>query len=221
MPQDLRILEQGPEGLTDIDLLATLLPRSSRRFGPEEIAARVLSMGLSALRRASAGELVSIEGVRERDAARVLAALELGRRVAQASAPRRERLLNASDFAALLAPRLSHLGHEEFWAVLLTARLEEVRSVPIARGGLTQCSVLPREAFAPAVLHRVPRVVFAHNHPSGDPRPSTDDVRLGAALDDAGRALGIEVVDHIVLADGAFHSARQGPGLLPRAAAAA
>src|SRR3954464_495136 len=85
MPQDLRILEQGPEGLTDIDLLATLLPRSSRRFGPEEIAARVLSMGLAALRRASAGELVSIDGVRERDAARVLAALELGRRVAQAS----------------------------------------------------------------------------------------------------------------------------------------
>ncbi|MFL5458374.1 MAG: hypothetical protein ACJ78X_18400, partial [Myxococcales bacterium] len=120
MPQDLRSLEQGPEGLTDIDLLATLLPRSSRRFGPEEIAARVLSMGLAALRRACAYDLVSIEGVRERDAARVLAALELGRRVAQASVQRRERLVEARDLAALLAPRLSHLAHEEFWAVLLT-----------------------------------------------------------------------------------------------------
>jgi DNA repair protein RadC len=221
MPHDLRILEQGPEGLTDIELVAALLPRSSRRFGPEEIAARVLSLGLAALRRACAGDLVSIEGVRERDAARVLAALELGRRVAQASVPRRERLLKASDIAAVLAPRLSHLAHEEFWAVLLTARLEEVRSVPIARGGLTQCSVLPREAFAPAVLHRVPRVAFAHNHPSGDPQPSADDVRLGAALDDAGRALGIEVVDHLVITDGAFHSARHGRGQLPAADAAA
>ena len=221
MPHEWRILEQGPEGLSDIDLLSSLLPRSSRRFGPEEIAARVLSMGLSALRRASAGELLSIEGVRERDAARVLSALELGRRVAQATAPRRERLLQATDMAALLAPRIAHLAHEEFWAILLSLRLEVVRAVPIARGGLSHCSVLPREAFAPAVLHRVPRVAFAHNHPSGDPQPSADDLRLGAALDEAGRALGIEVVDHLVLADGTFHSARQGPGLLPRAAAAA
>jgi DNA repair protein RadC len=221
MPQDFRILEQGPEALTDIELLSALLPRSSRRFGPEEIAARVLSMGLAALRRASAGELVSIDGVRERDAARVLAALELGRRVAQASAQRRERLVWPGDIAALLAPRLSHLAHEEFWAVLLTSRLEEVRSVPIARGGLTQCSVLPREAFAPAVLHRVPRVAFAHNHPSGDPQPSTDDVRLGAVLDEAGRTLGIEVVDHLVIADGAFHSARHGLGRLAAPATAA
>jgi DNA repair protein RadC len=221
MPHEWRILEQGPEALTDIDLLSSLLMRSSRRFGPEEIAARVLATGLSALRRASAGELLSIEGVRERDAARVLAALELGRRVAQAMAPRRERLLHATDIAALLAPRVAHLAHEEFWAILLTSRLEVVRSVPIARGGLTQCSVLPREAFAPAVLHRVPRVAFAHNHPSGDPQPSADDLRLGAALDDAGRALGIEVVDHLVLVDGAFHSARHGPGVLPCAAAAA
>jgi DNA repair protein RadC len=221
MPQDFRILEQGPEALTDIELLSALLPRSSRRFGPEEIAARVLSMGLAALRRASAGELVSIDGVRERDAARVLAALELGRRVAQASAQRRERLVWPGDIAALLAPRLSHLAHEEFWAVLLTSRLEEVRSVPIARGGLTQCSVLPREAFAPAMLHRVPRVAFAHNHPAGDPQPSADDVRLGAVLDEAGRTLGIEVVDHLVIADGTFHSARHGPGRLAAPAAAA
>ena len=70
MPHEWRILEQGPEGLTDIDLLSSLMARSSRRFAPEEIAARVLSTGLSALRRASAGELLSIEGVRERDDAR-------------------------------------------------------------------------------------------------------------------------------------------------------
>jgi len=221
MPHEWRILEQGPEELSDLDLLSSILARSSRRCGPEEIAARVLSMGLPALRRASAGELLTIEGLRQRDAARVLAALELGRRVAQAAAPRRERLLQPGDMAAILAPRLAHLLHEEFWAILLTARLEPVRMLPIARGGLTQCSVLPREAFAPAVLHRVPRVAFAHNHPSGDAQPSADDLRLCAALDQAGRTLGIEVVDHLVLADGAFHSARQGPGLLPRVAAAA
>jgi DNA repair protein RadC len=220
MPHDFRILEQGPEALTDIELLSALLPRSSRRFGPEEIAARVLSMGLAALRRASAGNLVSIDGVRERDAARVLAALELGRRVAQAGAPRpnaSSRQATSRRFSlpgSRTSPTRSSGGAAHF-------ALEEVRSVPIARGGLTQCSVLPREAFAPAVLHRVPRVAFAHNHPSGDPQPSADDVRLGAALDDAGRALGIEVVDHLVIADGAFHSARHGSGHLTSPLAAA
>lgn len=221
MSQQARILDEGPAAVTDLDLVAALLSRSSRRTSPEEIAARVVSTGLPALRRASAGELLSIEGMSERDAARILAALELGRRVAQAACPRRERLLKADDVAARLGPRLSHLAHEEFWAMLLTARLEEVRSVPIARGGLTQCSVLPREAFGPAILHRVPRIVFAHNHPSGDPQPSADDVRLQSALDEAGRALGIEVVDHLVIADRAFHSARHGPGLVPCAVAAA
>src|ERR1051325_1924201 len=105
MPHEWRILEQGPEALSDLDLLASILPRSSRRYGPEEIAARVLSMGLAALRRASAGELLSIEGLRERDAARVIAALELGRRVAEAAAPPRERLLAPGDMAGLLPPR--------------------------------------------------------------------------------------------------------------------
>ena len=118
MPHEWRILEQGPEGLSDIDLLASLLPRSSRRFGPEEIAARVLSMGLSALRRASAGELLSIEGVRERDAARVLSALELGRRVAHATALNVRRPVWAGAAVALppapIRPRISAISSSIF-----------------------------------------------------------------------------------------------------------
>jgi DNA repair protein RadC len=79
--------------------------------------------------------------------------------------------------------------------------------------------VLPREAFAPALVHAAPCVAFAHNHPSGDPEPSAEDRRLELLLDEAGRALGIRVVDHIVVGEAGFHSARQGAGAPPPLAA--
>ncbi len=103
----------------------------------------------------------------------------------------------------------------------MTARMEEVRCVRVASGGLTQCSVLPREAFAPALVHAAPCVAFAHNHPSGDPTPSSDDHRLQLMLDEAGRALGVRVVDHLVIAADGFHSARTGAGAPPRQRAVA
>src|SRR5205807_815643 len=137
----------------------------------------------------------------------VMAALELGRRVALAPAPDRRRLLRARDVAAVLWARLSHLPHEEFWTVLMNSRLQEILCVQIARGGLTQCSVSPREAFAPAIVHRAPAVAFIHNHPSGDSAPSAEDQRLQLLLDEAGHALGVRVIDHLVLAEGGVHSA--------------
>ena len=190
----------------------------------ELLASRLLSRGLPALRRASAGELLLEPGITVTSAARVLAALELGRRVALAPAAERRRLLRAHDVAGALWGRLAHLPHEEFWAVLMDARLREIRSLQIARGGLSQCSVSPREAFAPALVHRAPAVAFVHNHPSGDPVPSGEDQRLQLLLDEAGRALGVRVVDHLVRAEDGLHSAVEGscppPGpesLVPRA----
>src|SRR5439155_3435339 len=112
----------------------------------------------------SAGELLLEPGMSSALAVRLLAALELGRRVALAPASGRPRLLRAQDVASVLWSRLAHLPHEEFWTVLMNARLQEIRCVQIARGGLTQCSVSPREAFAPALVHRAPAIVFVHNH---------------------------------------------------------
>jgi DNA repair protein RadC len=92
----------------------------------------------------------------------------------------------------------------------MNSRLQEIHCVRIARGGLTQCSVSPREAFAPALLHRAPAVAFVHNHPSGDPAPSGEDQRLQLLLDEAGHTLSIRVVDHLVLAEAGVHSAVEG-----------
>ncbi len=205
VPKADRILGEGAAGLADAELLRIVLGARD-----DLLAGRLLSRGLASLRRASAGELLLEAGMTSNAAGRVLAALELGRRVALAPAGERRRLLRAQDVACVLWARLAHLPHEEFWAVLMNSRLQEIRCVQIARGGLTQCSVSPREAFTPALLHRAPAVAFVHNHPSGDPAPSGEDQRLQLLLDEAGRALAVRVVDHLVLSEGGVHSAVEG-----------
>lgn len=200
-----RILSEGTAALTEGELLSALLaPRD------ELLTARLLARGLGALARATPGELLFTAGMTSQHAIRLLAALELGRRVAFAPPEDRPRLLRAGDLARLLWGKLGRLQHEEFWAILLNARLQEIRCVRIAAGGLTQCSVLPREALGPALLHAAAAVAFLHNHPSGDPSPSAEDQRLQLLLDEAGSVLGIRVVDHLVLAEGGVHSAVEG-----------
>jgi DNA repair protein RadC len=211
-----RILDLGPGAVSDVELVAALLAGTGRRERPEDVAARLLEDGLLRLRRMPVSELLGEVGIRPRQVARLIAAIELGRRMMAAEQRERERFLAPDRIAARLWPLLADLAHEEFWAFLMTARMEEIRCVRIASGGLTQCSVLPREAFAPALVYAAPCVVFAHNHPSGDPTPSADDHRLQLMLDEAGRALGIRVVDHLVIAADGFHSARTGAGEPPR-----
>ncbi len=201
-----RILAEGTADLSEQELVAALLGGNE----PDLLALRILRGGLASLRRARPVELLETQGLRRRQASRLLAALELGRRAVIARGPERPRLLRAEDSARVLWPRLAHLSHEEFWVILLSARLDEIATVRIAAGGLTQCSVLPRDAFVPAIVRGAASVVFAHNHPSGDPSPSAEDHRLAMHLDEVGRALGIGVADHLVLAEGGVHSARTG-----------
>ena len=208
-----RLLAEGPSVLSDHELLALVLGSGTQGDPAPQVAARLLSRGLPGLRRSTAGELQQVKGVGHAQACRVTAALELGSRSLFARAVPGQRLLSAQAISARLWMRLAHLGHEEFWVLLLTTRLEEIRAVRVSAGGLSACSVLPREAFRPALLAGAPCVAFAHNHPSGDPSPSGEDLRLQLHLEEAGRALGIRVVDHLVLAELGICSARE--GLLP------
>lgn len=207
-----RMFEQGAGALSEVELISVLLGSGTRAHPAAVVAAQLLERcgGLARLRRASLGVLLDLPGIGEAQACRVVAALELGRRAASLRPPRAPRLLNATDLARRLWPRLVALPHEEFWAILLTARNEEIRSVRISSGGLSQCSVLAREAFSPAIAHRAPQIAFLHNHPSGDPLPSPDDQRLELVLDEAGHTLGVRVIDHLVIGERGLFSARQG-----------
>ena len=203
-----RMLSEGPGFLSEEELVALLLGSGARPAN--EVAARLLRGGLANLRRARYASLTALPGVGSAQACRVLAAMELGRRAGAALPGERRRLWNAGVVARRLFQRLAFLAHEEFWVLLLNARLEEIRAVRISMGGLTHCSVLPREALAPALIHAAPVVLFAHNHPSGDPEPSAEDRRLQLSIDSSARMLGLRVADHVVLAESGMHSLREG-----------
>jgi len=203
-----RILERGAGALSEAELLGLLLQCRCAPGAGDELATRLLAHGLGPLSRRPPVEEPMID-LSEEQALRVCAALELGRRLAQPSGPGL-RLGDGRALCSAIGPRLLHLPHEEFWALILTPRLELVHEALVARGGLTQCSILPREAFAPAMVYAAPCIAFAHNHPSGDPSPSAHDHRLQILLDEAGETLGIRVVDHVVIGRDGHHSAREG-----------
>ncbi|MBS2025403.1 MAG: DNA repair protein RadC [Deltaproteobacteria bacterium] len=205
-----RMLHEGPSLLSEQDLLALVLGTGTQKEPVPELSARLLRGGLHELARAQAADLVDARGIGLAQACRITAAIELGRRALRTPPPKKERLIRAGAIASRLWYRLAHLEHEEFWALLLTTRLEELRAVRISTGGLTHCSVLPREAFRAALIANAPCVAFLHNHPSGDPEPSPEDQRLELHLEEAGSALGVRVIDHLVLAANGIHSAREG-----------
>ena len=139
-------------------------------------------------------------------ATRVLAALELGRRSAAEGPAERERIQGPRDVYFLLGPRLRDLPQEEFHALLLDTRHHVVREALVTRGTLDASLISPREVFRLAVVEGAAAVILAHNHPSGDPSPSPDDWAVTRQISEAGRMLGIPVLDHVILGDGRFTS---------------
>jgi DNA repair protein RadC len=141
---------------------------------------------------------------------RLLAAFELGRRVVLLPAPK-QRLRTPQAIADYMRPHLSNLRREEVHVLCLSTSSHLLRHVRVAEGSVTECHVDPREVFAPAILSRAAAVVLVHNHPSGDPQPSASDLALTRQLTEAGRALCIRVIDHVIVADGGlFTSIAQG-----------
>lgn len=188
----------------DDELLALMLGRS--RAGRTIASALVASAGgLAALSRASPRELAQVRGVSPSSARRIAASFELGRR-ALGAPEQRERIANADDLHALLAPRVAGLAQEVFIVVGIDIRNRLVDIVEIAKGGLHMVEVHPREVFRPLIRMAAAGGLVAHNHPSGDPTPSLEDIALTRRLREVGGVVGIPIVDHVVLASGAFCS---------------
>ncbi|MGH7477552.1 MAG: RadC family protein, partial [Longimicrobiales bacterium] len=178
------------------------------------IAADLVRVAGGSLRRLAALELAELEavpGVGPAIAARVAAALELGRRLAKEGPSERPRIRMPADVYELCAPSMRDLRHEEFRALLLNARREAIREVTITRGVLDGSLVHPREVFRAAIAESASALILVHNHPSGDPAPSPDDRAATKQICAAGDVVGIDVLDHIIIGDGRFVSfAEQG-----------
>jgi DNA repair protein RadC len=191
----------GTEGLSDAELLALLLGTGGQREPVGVLASRVLHElgGLPALARVGAGALEQLPGVGPTKASRIVAAVELGRRVASRPLPRGARIGSSRDVDAALRPRLAHLDAERFLAVALDAKNRPVGEVEVARGGLSACPVSPADVFRALLREAAAGVVFVHNHPSGEPSPSAEDVALTERLRRAGELLGVQVLDHVII----------------------
>lgn len=214
-----KLLRAGAAALGDNELVAVLLGAGLRERDALAVAAHLLTAvgGVSGLSRHAAERLTRAPGVGPTRAARLLAAVELGRR-ALAGPPRaRPRLASPEAVAGYLFP--DHSGHpeERFGVLLLDTKHRAIRAVPLSRGTLDASLVHPREVFRAAADHAAAAVVLFHNHPSGDPAPSVDDVQLTRRLVEAGELMGIAVLDHVVLGDACWHSLREStPGLFRR-----
>lgn len=206
-----KLRRAGASGLGDNELLAILLGSGTASASALAVATAVLesSGGLHGLLRVSREELLRFKGLGDARAAQVLAALELGRRVMTRRPPERPQVMGPTDAAAYLMPEFGSRAVEQFGALLLDTRHRVIRAALLSVGSQDATPVQPREVFRQAVLASAAAVVLFHNHPSGDPQPSEDDVHLTARMAAAGDLMGITVVDHVILGDGRYCSLKE------------
>ena len=193
----------GPGGLGDNELLAVVLGSGSRAQGTLALANALLAHvgGLHGLTRASVVDLEAVAGIGPARAAQVLAAVELGRRTLLRRTAERPRLTSPGQLATYLLPQYGASPVEQFGIVMLDSQHRVIRIRIVSIGSLDSTIVHPREVFREAASASAAAIVLFHNHPSGDPTPSIDDLLLTKRIIEAGDVMGIDVVDHLILAD--------------------
>jgi DNA repair protein RadC len=203
-----RLEQVGAEALRDAELLAILFRTGTRTQGAVALAESLVQRfgGLRGLARASLVELQEVAGVGRVKAIEVKAALELGKRLAAFSERGRPRIHAAEDVAKLLMVRYKDYEHEVFKCLLLTTRNEVIAVRDISHGGLDGTLAAPRDVFRQAVREGASAVICCHNHPSGDPEPSRDDLALTRRLAEAGELVGVRMLDHVIFGDGRYVS---------------
>jgi len=206
-----RLRDYGAGSLSTSELLAIVLRTGSSRESVLALASRLLSRygGLVGLARAGFGELCQERGLGEAKASQLKAAFELGRRLASAQPEERAIVRTPEDVANLLLSEMGLLEQEELWVVLLNTRNQVLGVHAVYRGSVNTSQVRVAELFREAVRQNCPALVLAHNHPSGDPTPSPDDVAMTKQVLGAGRVLDIEVLDHLVIAQQRFVSMKE------------
>ncbi len=197
-----RLIEKGAQALSDAELLAILLRTGARGRSVLDIARDLLAVfhhDLEALARASVAELCKVRGIGSAKAVEVCAAFALARRMAGSVPEDRTRISAPEDVADLMREALRGRPQEEFHVLYLDTKNGVLGTDCITVGLLDRSQVHPREVFRNAVQKSCSRIVLVHNHPSGDPTPSPEDIACTRELVKAGHVVGIEVIDHVVI----------------------
>lgn len=207
-----KLIEHGPDILSNSELLAILIRTGTPQRSALDIARELTDddgFYSNIAKARSVADLSKIKGLGPAKAATILAAVELGRRVAGAQPQKKIRFSSPEACVNFLMPRLRYEGNEKFVVMLLDSKNQLIKMQQVSEGSLNASVVHPREVFAPAVLHRAACVLAAHNHPSGYPAPSREDRRLTSALKETGIVMGIPLLDHIIIGDGRYFSFRE------------
>ena len=198
-----RALLVGAQSLCEVELLAVLVDRAVPGVSAYAAAGSLLEAagGLLGVARMGPHRIANHRGLGPKCAAMLVAAFELGQRVCvQQWADERETVGSFESVAAWARPRLAHLEHEEVWLLALDGQNGLLSTRRIAQGGLHGCALTPRDVLRPALRDCASGIVLVHNHPSGDPTPSSEDVEMTRAVMMAGDVVGVPVLDHVVVA---------------------
>ncbi|MDR3589325.1 MAG: DNA repair protein RadC [Negativicutes bacterium] len=206
-----KLLAHGPALMSNAELIAILLRTGTSKDSALRLAERLLVKhgGVGGLGGLSPQEISKIKGIGAAKAVTVAAAMELGKRLGLLGAAERPVIRSPQDVADLLMPRLRHENKEKFVVVLLSTKNHVLASPTVSVGSLNASVVHPRELFREAINYNAAAVVLVHNHPSGDPTPSQEDLALTAKMDEAGRLLDISVLDHVIIGDGKYVSLKE------------
>ena len=206
-----KILGQGGKFLSNTELIALLIGSGTKGASAITLAGRVLEiteMGLASLKGVTPEELLSIKGIGEASASRIIAAAELGTRMASETTYGRRRIFEADDVFKMFGPEFSDEKQEIVTALLLNAKYEIIGRETISKGGIVTAHVEARDVFRPAIKRGATGLILVHNHPSGDPTPSESDLNVTTEIEKAGNLIGVKLIDHIIIGKGRYTSLR-------------
>ena len=208
-----KLEKYGPEMLSNAELLAIIIKTGTREETSIALAQRILKQdegneGPGFLHDISLEQLQTIKGIGRVKAIQIKALMELSKRIASTFGTNRVVIRSAEDVCRMLMEEMRHKKKEVFKAVLLNTKNHVLKQVEISVGSLNASIVHPREVFSEAVKSGCSGILFVHNHPSGDPEPSAEDIDTTLRLVNAGGILGIKVLDHIIIGDGRYVSFR-------------
>ncbi|MFD3449554.1 DNA repair protein RadC [Microbacteriaceae bacterium 4G12] len=206
-----RLFAEGSSSLSNTELLAILLRTGSKHESVLTLANRILNHfdGLRLLQDATVEEMTSIHGVGGAKAAQLIAAFELGRRMVRLEYKERYSIRNPEDCAKYMMEEMRFLSQEHFVCLYLNTKNQVLHRQTVFIGSLNSSIVHPREVFREAFRRSAASIICLHNHPSGDPSPSKEDIEVTKRLVECGKIMGIEVLDHIIIGEHRFVSLKE------------
>lgn len=207
-----KLMNSGVKNLSNDELVSIILGAGTKKTSAKRLAERVLAMdceGLRFLANCIPEELAEIPGIGTAKACKLIAAVEIGRRISSLNSIKKKAIRTPKDAASFVMEEMRYMKHEEFWIILLGTDGRPGSIEKITVGILDEAPVHPREIFNPAIRKNASGIILVHNHPSGNPEPSSADINITKRLIESGKLLGIEVKDHIIIGDGIFVSLKE------------